>query len=124
MFEKCGSIHLKSVTKIRFTSNPLYLRFVWFEKNIGIAIDQSIRNKGTLALTKYYFWPRQDAWEQLQTELHGRPWMKRAKIILLLNEATGLIHCWQGWQIKQLPESPRKGKIQLNRIYRRESTHQ
>nr|YP_010933430.1 hypothetical chloroplast RF65 [Streptosarcina arenaria]YP_010933450.1 hypothetical chloroplast RF65 [Streptosarcina arenaria]YP_010933531.1 hypothetical chloroplast RF65 [Streptosarcina costaricana]YP_010933554.1 hypothetical chloroplast RF65 [Streptosarcina costaricana]WKT08858.1 hypothetical chloroplast RF65 [Streptosarcina arenaria]WKT08859.1 hypothetical chloroplast RF65 [Streptosarcina arenaria]WKT08959.1 hypothetical chloroplast RF65 [Streptosarcina costaricana]WKT08960.1 hypothetic len=104
----------------RFSFHPLYLKLVWPEKNIGIAMNQLTRNKGPLALTKYFLWPRQNAWEQLKSELDRKPWIKRAQTILLLNQATTLINCWQRWQERHqdLGKEPSFAKHKESRLQR------
>nr|GEX93227.1 30S ribosomal protein 3, chloroplastic-like [Tanacetum cinerariifolium] len=47
----------------------LVLKFIWMEKNIGIALDQVIPGYGTIPVSPYYFWPRKDAWEELKIML-------------------------------------------------------
>ncbi|KAI3462528.1 hypothetical protein Pfo_019191 [Paulownia fortunei] len=74
----------------------LVLKFIWMEKNIGIAIDQVIpRGHGTIPLSPYYFWPRKDAWEELKVMLEGKPWISKKQMVVLLNQATDIINLWQ-----------------------------
>lgn len=71
------------------------LRFLWLEKNIGIALDQVVPGHGTIPLSPYYFWPRKDAWEQLKAKLDSKGWISRKRTIILLNQATDIINLWQ-----------------------------
>ncbi|GMY18333.1 30S ribosomal protein 3-1, chloroplastic-like [Fagus crenata] len=73
----------------------LVLKFIWMEKNIGLALDQVIPGHGTIPLSPYYFWPRKDAWEELKTTLESKPWISQKKMIILLNQATDIINLWQ-----------------------------
>ncbi|XP_075475872.1 small ribosomal subunit protein cS23-like [Primulina tabacum] len=74
----------------------LVLKFVWMEKNIGIAIDQVIPGgHGTIPLSPYYFWPRKDAWEELKVMLESKPWISKKQTVVLLNQATDIITLWQ-----------------------------
>uniref|UniRef100_F6HFP3 30S ribosomal protein 3, chloroplastic n=1 Tax=Vitis vinifera TaxID=29760 RepID=F6HFP3_VITVI len=73
----------------------LVLKFVWMEKNIGVALDQVIPGYGTNPLSPYYFWPGKDAWEELKSTLESKPWISQKKMIILLNEATDIINLWQ-----------------------------
>ncbi|KAF9677334.1 hypothetical protein SADUNF_Sadunf08G0097000 [Salix dunnii] len=73
----------------------LVLKFVWMEKNIGLALDQVIPGHGTVPLSPYFFWPRKDAWEELKTTLESKPWISQKKMIILLNQATDIINLWQ-----------------------------
>ena len=71
------------------------LRFVWMDKNIGIAVDHVVPGHGTVPLSPYYFWPRKDAWEEIKTVLESKKWISRKQTILLLNQATDVINLWQ-----------------------------
>ncbi|GFZ09011.1 ribosomal protein PSRP-3/Ycf65 [Actinidia rufa] len=48
------------------------LKFIWMEKNIGLALDQMIPGRGTIPLSPYYFWPRKDALEELKVMLETK----------------------------------------------------
>lgn len=73
----------------------IVLRFIWLEKNIGIALDQLIPGQGTVPISPYMFWPRKDAWEQLKELLDSKPFISRKRTIILLNQATDVINLWQ-----------------------------
>lgn len=74
----------------------LVLKFIWMEKNIGIAIDQHIPGgHGTIPVTPYYFWPRKDAWEELKLMMQTKPWISDKQMVTLLNQATDIINLWQ-----------------------------
>lgn len=85
-----AAVAAKSVAKPR-----LVLKFVWMEKNIGLALDQQIPGHGTVPLSPYFFWPRKDAWEELKAALESKPWVSQKKMIILLNQATDIINLWQ-----------------------------
>ncbi|RAL50802.1 unnamed protein product [Cuscuta campestris] len=87
--EKLGVV-VKPMEKPR-----LVLKFIWMEKNIGIALDQAIPGHGTVPLSPYYFWPRKDAWEELKELLESKPWISQKQMIILLNQATDIINLWQ-----------------------------
>ncbi|KAK7267931.1 hypothetical protein RIF29_20612 [Crotalaria pallida] len=81
---------------VKPTDKPrLVLKFIWMEKNIGIALDQMIPGHGTIPLSPYYFWPRKDAWEELRELLESKPWISQKQMIILLNQATDVINLWQ-----------------------------
>ncbi|KAL6952354.1 hypothetical protein U1Q18_038774 [Sarracenia purpurea var. burkii] len=73
----------------------LVLKFIWMEKNVGLALDQVIPGHGTIPLSPYYFWPRKDAWEELKVLLESKPWISQKQMIILLNQATDIINLWQ-----------------------------
>lgn len=70
------------------------LKVLWLEKSIAIALDQRV-GKTTHPLTEYFFWPRKDAWEELKNQLDANPWISQNEAILLLNQTTDIINCWQ-----------------------------
>ena len=73
----------------------LVLKFIWMEKNIGLALNQLLPAYGTVPLSPYYFWPRKDAWEELKVLLESKPWISQKQMIILLNQATDIINLWQ-----------------------------
>ncbi|XVE91403.1 hypothetical protein REPUB_Repub01dG0006700 [Reevesia pubescens] len=85
-----AEVVVKQVEKPR-----LVLKFIWMEKNIGLALDQVIPGHGTVPLSPYFFWPMKDAWEELKSTLESKPWISQKKMIILLNQATDIINLWQ-----------------------------
>lgn len=69
-------------------------RVLWLDNNIAIAIDHIVK-KNLSPLTCYFFWPRNDAWEQLKNELDSKPWISEKEKIELLNQTTEIINFWQ-----------------------------
>ncbi|GMJ13470.1 plastid-specific ribosomal protein 3/1 [Hibiscus trionum] len=90
------TIPQKSQAAVKQVEKPrLVLKFIWMEKNIGLALDQVIPGHGTVPLSPYFFWPRKDAWEELKATLESKPWISQKKMIILLNQATDIINLWQ-----------------------------
>lgn len=69
-------------------------KIIWSRTSIGIAVNEIYDNSYDMALTTFYFWPKEDGWQLLKLELDSKPWILENSKILILNGYARLIHFW------------------------------
>ncbi|KAI8105031.1 hypothetical protein M9435_000204 [Picochlorum sp. BPE23] len=72
------------------------LNFLWLDKNLAVSVDQVFgKGRHRSPVTEYFFWPGEDAWEELRQALEQRDWISNQEKIVLLNTCTEVINYWQ-----------------------------
>jgi 30S ribosomal protein 3 len=71
------------------------LKFLWLQKSIAFSLDQKISENATTPITEFFFWPENDAWEDMRLFLESRAWINPDDAVVLLNQITEVINEWQ-----------------------------
>lgn len=88
----------------------LELQILWLENCLGLTINQKI-SKQIIPLTPYYFWPVNEAWEQIRFELDSKSWISKTEKIRILNLVVDTMNYWQENRTLLLKEFKTKTKI-------------
>ena len=75
----------------------LKLKVVWFKNFLGLAIDQVNLNQ-QYSLTPYYFWPKTEAWKQLEIELDSKLWLDHNEKMQILKTAGDVMNYWLSYR--------------------------
>ena len=70
------------------------INIIWLENKLGIAVDQ-IQSGEQIPLTKYFFWPKTDAWDQVRSELETKSWVENSKKAEILYSISTILNQWQ-----------------------------
>merc|ERR1712032_1017041 len=70
------------------------LKFVWGSDTLAFAVDQVLGKGNSSPLTEYFFWPQDDAWENLKAVLESKDWISASEKIAMLNRVTEVINFW------------------------------
>ena len=73
--------------------SQLKLKIAWFNNALGLTINQ-VSSDQSYALTRYYFWPKTEAWEQLKLELDSKFWLGKEEKIKILKTAGDIMNYW------------------------------
>eukprot|EP00891_Asterochloris_glomerata_P001453 jgi/Astpho2/1453/Aster-06302 len=82
------------------------LNVLWLERNIGMAVDQVFGESETqrrAPVTEYFFWPRNDAWDEVKAAMETKPYISERQRIDLLNKVTQVIRLWENDEQGRLP---------------------
>jgi len=72
----------------------LKLQILWLNDSLGFCINYKTPGS-LLPLTSYYFWPVNEAWEQLKVELDSKVWIKEEEQVKILNLVVDTMNSWQ-----------------------------
>ena len=82
----------------------LKLKVVWFKNFLGLAIDQVNLNQ-QYSLTPYYFWPKTEAWKQLEIELDSKLWLDHNEKMQILKSAGDVMNYWLSYRNTKTAEN-------------------
>ena len=74
--------------------NKYLFKILWSQTYIAIAINEVYEKNYDIPLTTFYFWPREDGWKLLKSELDSKPWLLEKSKLEILNGYTVLINYW------------------------------
>jgi 30S ribosomal protein 3 len=75
-------------------NNKYLFKILWSQTYIAIAINEIYEKSYSIPLTTFYFWPREDGWKLLKSELDSKPWLLEKSKLEILNGYTLLVNYW------------------------------
>ena len=85
---------LTSMYGFASSGSSFQLKFVWGSDTLAFAVDQTFGKGQHSPITEYFFWPQDDAWENLKSVLEAKDWIPAAEKVTLLNTVTEVINYW------------------------------
>jgi len=76
------------------SATRLKLKVIYQTATLGFSIDQTFLQT-SYPLTRYYFWPKTNAWDQIQMELDSKLWLENGDKIKMLNLVTEIMNAWR-----------------------------
>ena len=93
----------------------LKLKVAWFKNFLGLAIDQVSLDKQQYSLTSYCFWPKTEAWKQLELELDSKLWLNQEEKVKILKTAGDITNYWVSYRntksVNQLKEDFKRVEV-------------
>lgn len=78
-------------TKIRINYT---FKVIWSKNEVAVAIDKIQDKHFFIPITSFYFWPRENSWELVKSDLEDRPWLTPIERANILNNYTKIIKYW------------------------------
>lgn len=70
------------------------LNVLWNENSLAVGVDQVFAQDSRSPVTEFYFWPRDDAWDDCKAGIEEKPWISEKEKVELLNSLTDIINAW------------------------------
>ena len=74
-------------------NNYIY-NILWLDNIISISIDVKVDSKLSFPITSYYYWPREDGWEILKSDLESKLWIDDIDKTKILNTYKSIVEKW------------------------------
>ena len=90
---KHSSLYIHGMNVTSFSNSKFKFKILGSEKYIGIAIEQQSSNI-LIPITNYFFWPRNDAWEQIRLDIASKPCISNIEQFNILNNTSKILNDW------------------------------